>query len=153
MRGNEIPTPEQNITSVRWYASHCRVLRHPTKGNMAHGETSVPAATDPGSSSSTCRLLRSHMTSIIRSEWTQATHRVLRCTHDSREAPLSAAPVVPVTSLASPLCLYLEMEVSHWRCGLCNKSNYSILSIKQISQSTFRLTSSFLVTAFQAKRL
>ena len=54
VQGNEIPTPEQNITSVRWYASHCRVLRHPTKGNMAHGETSVPAATDPGSFSVTC---------------------------------------------------------------------------------------------------
>ena len=100
---NQVPTPEQNITSVRWYVSHCRVLRHPTKENMAHGETSGPAATDPGSSSCTCRLLRSHMTSTIRSEWTQATHRVLRCTHDSREAPLSAAPVVPVTSLDSPV--------------------------------------------------
>ena len=111
MQGNDIPTPEQNITSVRWYVSHCRVLRHPTKGNMAHGETSGPAATDPGSSSCTCRLLRSHIDFHNSVGVVQATHRVLRCTHDSREARLSAVlATVPVTALASPVCLYLGMR-------------------------------------------
>ena len=47
----------------------------------------------------------------------------------------------------------VELLSSQWRSGLRNASDYSILAIKQISQSTFRLTSSFLVTAFQAKRL
>ena len=78
------PVPSSS-TSVRKYVTHV--------------ETSVPVATETGSYSSACRLCRSHETYTIRSEL-DTTHRALRCIHDSREAPLSAVPVVPVTSLS-----------------------------------------------------
>ena len=133
MRG---PVPSAS-TSVRKYVTHV--------------ETSVPVATETGSYSSACRLCESHETSTIRSEL-DTTHRALRCIHDSREAPLSAAPVVPVTSLWPDLVTRTwRWCMSHWLYGLCNKSNYSILAIKQTSQSTPCLLSSFLVTAFLAK--
>ena len=122
------------------------------KGNVAHGETSVPVANGDWIVL-VCLLIvcRSHETSTIRSEL-DTTHRALRCIHDSREAPLSAAPVVPVTSLWPDLVIRTwRWCMSHWLYGLCNKSNYSILAIKQTSQSTPCLLSSFLVTAFLAK--
>ena len=70
------------------------------KGNVAHGETSVPVANGDWIVL-VCLLIvcRSHETSTIRSEL-DTTHRALRCIHDSREAPLSAVPAVPVTSLS-----------------------------------------------------
>ena len=129
------PTPEQTLhLSAR--------IRRPVPSSstsvtkyVAHGETSVPAATETGSCSSACRLCESHETSTIRSEL-DTTHRALRCVHDSREAPLSVGTCRTYhISSGQPIVRTWRWCELHWRGGLCNASNYSILAVKQISQS------------------
>ena len=60
----------------------------------------------------------------------------LRCVHDSREAPLSVGTCRTYhISSGQPIVRTWRWCELHWRGGLCNASNYSILAVKQISQS------------------